>query len=61
MRSDCVLLGGFLILVGALMAIMSISTKDPLCHIIGGGIGIVFPLVGVIILIEGFLKGGIEE
>ena len=61
MQSDCILLGGFLILVGTVLAFMSTSTGDPLCCVIGGGIGIVSTLGGVIILTEGFLRGGREE
>ena len=61
MKSDCVLLGGFFMLMGAVMAIVAFLTKDPMCCVVGGGIGAIFALGGLVLLIEGFLKGGLEE
>ncbi|MCK9602319.1 MAG: hypothetical protein M0R06_24960 [Sphaerochaeta sp.] len=61
MKSDCVLLGGFFMLMGAVVAIVAFFTRDPLCCVVGGGIGAIFALGGLVLLIEGFLKGGLEQ
>lgn len=61
MKSDCVLLGGFFMLVGAIIAFVAIHTEDPLCCVIGGGMGGVFALGGLVLLLEGFLEGGLKE
>lgn len=61
MKSDCVFLGGLLIAVGATVAFMGYLSKDPICCVVGGGMGAIFALGGVVLLIEGFLKGGLEE
>lgn len=61
MKNDCVLLGGFFIAAGTAVALISTVPDDPLCYMAGGAIGAVFGLMGVILLIEGFLKGGLEE
>ncbi|MCK9600191.1 MAG: hypothetical protein M0R06_14195 [Sphaerochaeta sp.] len=61
MKSDCVLLGGFFILVGTFVAFMAVATKDPLSCVVGGGLGGIFILGGFVLLIEGFLKGGLDE
>jgi len=60
MKSDSVLLGGFFVAMGVTVAYIASLTKDPVCCLIGGGIGGIFALGGVILLIEGFLKGGLE-
>lgn len=60
MKSDCVLLGGFFMSVGAAVAIIAFLTKDPICCVVGGGIGGIFVLGGMVLVIEGFLKGGLE-
>lgn len=61
MKSDCVFLGGLLIAAGATVAFMATLSKDPMCCVVGGGIGAIFALGGLVLLIEGFLKGGLEE
>ncbi|MCK9601232.1 MAG: hypothetical protein M0R06_19485 [Sphaerochaeta sp.] len=61
MKSDCVLLGGFFVMMGAIVAFLSTIPEDPLCCVIGGGMGGIFALGGLVLLIEGFLKGGLEE
>jgi len=61
MKSYSVLLGGFFVAVGAIVAYITNLTKDPIYCAIGGGIGMIFILGGMIFLIGGFLKGGLEE
>lgn len=61
MKSDCVLLGGFFVAMGAVVAFISTVPDDPLCCIIGGGIGAMFIIGGMVLLMTGFLKGGLEE
>ena len=61
MKNDCVLLGGFFMLVGAFVALVVAATKDPLSCVVGGGLGGIFILGGFVLLIEGFLKGGLDE
>ncbi len=61
MKNDCVFLGGLLIAVGATVAFMGYLSKDPMYCVVGGGIGAIFALGGLVLLIEEFLKGGLEE
>lgn len=61
MKSDCVFLGGFFVAMGAVVAFISTIPDDPICYMVGGGMGAIFILGGAVLLIEGFLKGGLEE
>lgn len=60
MKSDCVLLGGFLVILGMISALLGASLKDSICVAIGGGLGGIMIIAGIIILVIGFV-GGMDE